>query len=133
MKINVRHHNLGEQYARRFQDQIGDVSRILFRSNKDIIIVLSEDMHYISHKIIDPVRTIRTDNKKKRSKRTMTFSRETLDLHPRAQHVLKLVKENKYKCRAIKQIANVGDVFIKRVFAVYNIESLPHQIPTFRT
>ena len=130
MEINVRHHNLGEQYARRFQDQIGDVSRILFRSNKDIIIVLSEDMHYISHKIIDPVRT---DNKKKLSKRTMTFTRETLDLHPRAQHVLKLVKENKYKCRAIKLIANVGDVFIKRVFAVYNIESLPHQIPTFRT
>ena len=132
MKINVKNDTMGEHYARIYADRIGNISSIIFRSNKNIILELSENMEYLSHKIIDHAITIKADDKK-RSKRTKTFSKETLDVHPKAQHILKLVKEHKHKCRAIKLIANVGDVFIKRVFAVYNIEALPHQIPKFRT
>jgi hypothetical protein len=137
MKINVRKDNLGEHYARAFEHKIGSISKILYQSNKNIILKLDDDFNYLSHKIIEekpePVKPytpkiIRSG----RHSRIKSFTKKQLDEKEHVQEILRLVKEGNCKRYQIQVKVGVTYAFLKKVFQVYDIICEPHQKPKFR-
>ena len=136
MKIDVRNDPMGEHYALVFEPQMGiNVSNIIHRTSKNIIIHLDNNMDYIKHEIKEKTTNqIKkpTITKTGRGHRCGVLSKDQLLLIPETRKILELVETKKFKRGEI--VARVGctETFIKRVFVCFEIEHKAHKYPRFK-
>ena len=132
MKIDVRNDTMGEHYARAFEHKIGDISRLLFKTDKAIIIYLDKTMGYIKHEINDPPPPIIPNEQppevpKKRHYGLKYENRADMLKNPKTQKILDMAKMGKYKRYHIETAVGVSYDFLNRVIKLFDLVSKPHK------